>query len=150
MNVTLYRNINAPEEVNKENGLTQIGTAILFNEIGEINILEPDLLMAYDGNTNLLTANYCFVDLFHRYYFIRSLTLTSARRLIADCYVDPLMSWKTQLKECNVLVVRNEFVGLNQIVDTSYPINPGDKSINRIMLPGEIPANNAQFILTIM
>ena len=150
MNVTLFRNTSAPEVVNKENGLTQIGSAILFNEVGEINIINHTMLMAYDGNTNLLTANYCYVDLFHRYYFIRSLTLTSARRLIADCYVDPLMSWKTQLKECNVLVTRNEFVGLNQIVDTSYPINPGDKSINRIMLPGEIPANSQQFILTLM
>lgn len=150
MNVKLYKNTCSPETADKNVGLSQIGTTTFFNEIGEINILQPQLLMAYDGNVNLLGANYCYIDLFKRYYFIKDLTLTSARRLFAQLMVDPLMSWSAELKEVDVVCVRNEHIGLNQIIDSSYPINPGDKDIIKIPLRGESEVTNSQFILMVM
>lgn len=150
MNVKLYKNTCSPETANKNVGLSQIGTTTFFNEIDEINILQPQLLMVYDGNTNLLGANYCYIDLFKRYYFIKDLTLISARRLFAQLMVDPLMSWSTELKEVDAVCIRNEHIGLNQIIDSSYPINPGDKDITKIPLRGESEVTNSQFILMVM
>ena len=135
MNVTLYKNTASFDVVDKTDDLTQIGTTTAFNEIGAINILQPQIIMAYDNRTQLLEANYAHIDLFNRYYFIKDLSLNSAMRLEATLEVDPLMSFKDELLELDVCVSRNEFVGSTDMQDSLYPINPDDKEITKIVLP---------------
>ena len=66
MNVTLYSNSGDPRQINKN--LTTLGNAKTANATESIDVLRPTLKLVYDSN--IIGANYLYIDTFGRYYFI--------------------------------------------------------------------------------
>lgn len=128
MNVTLYKTSDDMRKVNKT--LTTIGTQKTLTIYDSIDIISPVFVLDY--NADLLTANYLYCGNLARYYFINDITLDSGKRMYISCSEDVLMTFRTQLLNCECCVMRNENA-LGEVVDDKLPIAP-----NRVAIEGEV------------
>jgi len=128
MNVTLYKTSDDMRKVNKT--LTTIGTQKTLTIYDSIDIISPVFVLDY--NADLLTANYLYCGNLARYYFINNITLDSGKRMYISCSEDVLMTFRTQLLNCECCVMRNENA-LGEVVDDKLPIAP-----NRVAIEGEV------------
>lgn len=115
-------------KVNKT--LTTIGTQKTLTIYDSIDIISPVFVLDY--NADLLTANYLYCGNLARYYFINNITLDSGKRMCISCSEDVLMTFRTQLLNCECCVMRNENA-LGEVVDDKLPIAP-----NRVAIEGEV------------
>lgn len=128
MNVTLYKTSDDMRKVNKT--LTTIGTQKTLTIYDSIDIISPVFVLDY--NADLLTANYLYCGNLARYYFINNITLDCGKRMYISCSEDVLMTFRTQLLNCECCVMRNENA-LGEVVDDKLPIAP-----NRVAIEGEV------------
>lgn len=128
MNVTLYKTSDDMRKVNKT--LTTIGKQKTLHIYDSIDIISPVFVLDY--NADLLTANYLYCGNLARYYFINDITLDNGKRMYISCSEDVLMTYKTQLLNCECCVMRNENA-LGEVVDDKLPIAP-----NRVAIEGEV------------
>lgn len=120
MQVTLYRTSDDRKKVSKT--LTGVST-MTAQATQQCSVLTPRLILGGDAIVNAINANYCYIDTFARYYFIKEHITDTASRIIIDCEYDPLMSYGSQLRATNQLVTRSESVGApTKIVDNKYPL----------------------------
>lgn len=122
MHITFYRIYDNPKKLVK-NLDTVIGQAKSLTPTQSVSVLKPTIICNY--NASLLSANYCYIDTFDRYYFC-TLELDTANRLNVYCEIDPLMSWQAQIKNCYVTVTRaeNPKSESRYIPDKQLPIQP--------------------------
>ena len=83
------------------------------------SVLNPIFELDF-GNSNPSHYNYCYIAQFRRYYFIEDWTY-NGRLWEANCSVDPLASWKSQIGNSNLYVLRSASDYDPNVVDTSYP-----------------------------
>lgn len=83
------------------------------------SVLNPILELDF-GNNNPTVYNYCYIATFNRYYFIEDWTY-NGRLWEATCNFDALASWKTDIGNSNLYVLRSRLSYDNNIVDTIYP-----------------------------
>ena len=103
MNITLYNNTSDKRYVNK--ALTHIATRRC--QLKEsTDILRPVVIVK--KNNILLTANYCYIDTFKRYYYIEQSTML-ADIIQLSLTVDVLMSHQLNIKNLNCLIKKNEY-----------------------------------------
>lgn len=120
MQVTLYSTSDDRKKVTKT--LTSIST-MTAQATQQCSVLTPRLILGGDAVVNAINANYCYIDTFARYYFIKEHITDTAGRIIIDCEYDPLMSYGAQLRATSQLVTRSESVGApTKIVDNKYPL----------------------------
>lgn len=115
-------------KVNKT--LTKIGTQKTIRIYDSIDIISPVFVLDY--NADLLTANYLYCGNLARYYFINNITLDIGKRMYISCSEDVLMTFRTQLLNCECCVMRNENA-LGEVVDDKLPIAP-----NKVAIEGEV------------
>ena len=120
MQVTLYSTSDDRKKVTKT--ITSIST-MAAQATQQCSVLTPRLILGGDAVVNAINANYCYIDTFARYYFIKEHITDTASRIIIDCEYDPLMSYGAQLRDTNQLVTRSESVGApTKIIDSKYPL----------------------------
>lgn len=126
MNVTLYRTGDDPKKVTKT--LTTVSTMVA-TATQPCDVLTPHLILGGDAIVNAINSNYCYIDTFARYYFIKKHITDTAARIIIECECDYLMSWAAGIKARRQLVTRSESVGKpTYISDPTLPLLP-DKEI---------------------
>lgn len=76
------------------------------------------------GAGNPTLYNYCFIDDFTRYYFVRNWTWAPGK-WIADLSEDVLASYRTQIGNATEYVARSSNTFDGSIVDTLYPAKSG-------------------------
>lgn len=103
LHLTFYKNLSDPRTIDKN--LVTVGTATAA-PTETVNLLTPRLVLNF--NSNLLSANYCYISEFNRFYYIRNMEINTAQRLEIGCDVDVLKSHATQIKNCNVIAERSE------------------------------------------
>ena len=113
MNITLYSTTNDRRVVSKT--LTQIAAITNATIYGDITVTHPTLLLHYDAS--YLNANYVYIPEFSRYYFINNISLSSGERMIINCEVDVLNTYKSQIKTLTCTVIRNEHAKQNYLPD---------------------------------
>lgn len=124
MTVTFYNVSDSPKKLVK-NLTNIIGTARALAPLGQVDVLNPVIVVAWD-NTNsdkVINANYAYIDTFKRYYWITT-GIDTARRIVVTGKVDYLMSWAEAIKNCPCTVVRAELGKPTYIVDDKLPIDP--------------------------
>lgn len=129
MNITLYSTTNDRRVVSKT--LTQIAAITNATIYGDITVTHPTLLLHY--NAAYLNANYVYIPEFSRYYFINNISLSSGERMIINCEVDVLNTYKSQIKTLNCTVVRNEHAKRTYLPDR-YMTPTSKKSIKTYKL----------------
>lgn len=128
--ITCYTISDAPNVLSKT--LAASNTIMSINAVlkDDVDILKPDLILQY--RDSLLLCNYCYIPKFNRYYFVRVEVLT-AERIVLHCTVDPLMSFKSDILNAYVNVIRKDNNGNATLVpDTELPLDP-----NRYYIVGE-------------
>ena len=143
LSVTFYQNLSDNNVLDKN--ITAIGSSITMNPTETVSILNPVFIIKHDST--LLSANYCYVAEFNRYYFCTVSVLTGGRMTI-QCKVDVLMSAKDAIKNCSACILRNEFIGSNYIVDSKMPIDPNRFYINAI--PFDSFAGNEEHYILVL
>lgn len=102
MNVTLYSNSGDPRQITKN--LTTLGTAKTANATQPIDVLRPTLRLVYDSN--IITANYMYIDTFNRYYFIDEKSM-EGNEMVVSGHVDVLMSHRTAILNSYCIAARS-------------------------------------------
>ena len=104
VNITLYKTTDDIKTVNKT--LTD-GLTLNADITGGCDIISPVLKIA--TKNNITSYNYCYIPAWNRYYYINNIT-ASQQRLIVECSVDVLMSWRNEIDNMDVIVERSENV----------------------------------------
>lgn len=143
LELTFYKNTSSPNTLDKT--ISVIGTAKPISPTTTVEMLNPVLVIDYDNS--LLSANYCYIDLFDRYYYC-TMAVDTASRLIVSCKVDPLMSAKNSIENCSACILRNESVGVNYVIDDKLPIDPNKFFVEAI--PFESFATGAEHYILVL
>lgn len=129
LTLNLYNTVDDPRVVNKT--VTAVAT-VIAEPTDNISILTPAFLIEY--NSAYLAANYCYVALFSRYYYIRNISVVKGNRILIECAVDVLKTNATGLTDCECIVTRSESIGTpSQIPDNNLPIDPNREEIKSII-----------------
>lgn len=94
------------------------GTAVNIVLKSPTSFLNPVLELDF-GNNNPTTYNYCYIPTFKRYYFIEDWTYTG-RLWEATCNFDALASWKTNIGNSNLYVLRSKSAYNSNVIDSFY------------------------------
>ena len=147
MTVTLYKNTSDKRNLNKV--ISEI-KSVSATAKGEINIISPTLILEYFSSD----FNYCYISDFKRYYFVKSITLLTGQRIQIDLSVDVLMTYKEDIKNLTVNVLRYENIEPTFLTDSRIPLFSDTlqkviefpKNIFNLENPGE---NSKNFLLTV-
>lgn len=114
-------------------------------ELMNTNMLNPKLKLSAD----FLDYNYVWISKFKRFYFVTSVDVLPGNHIVMSCHIDTLMTYKAQIAEMEVHVVRNEDIGLNEVRDNLLDI---EEIREVVMVPGnyELPTcenKNARVVI---
>ena len=147
MNVILYNNKSDKRQLVKN--ITEIKTLSAFAK-GDINIISPTLIIQNFS----IDFTYCYISDFDRYYFVKSITLLTGQRIQIDLSVDVLMTYKEEIKNLTVNVLRYENIEPTFLTDNRIPLFSDTlqkviefpKNIFNLENPSE---NSKNFLLTV-
>ena len=147
MTVTLYKNTSDKRNLNKV--ITEI-KSVSATAKGEINIISPTLILEHFSSD----FNYCYISDFNRYYFVNSIILLTGQRVQVNLSVDVLMTYKEEIKNLTVNVLRYEKTEPTFLTDSRIPLY-SDTVQKVIEFPENIfnlesPSENSKnFLLTV-
>lgn len=123
MNITFYSVSDSPKKLIKDIS-NVIGTSRALSPTGEINVLNPVVICAYDSTIGdrIINSNYCYIDSFHRYYWV-TCSIDTAKRIVVSGKCDYLMSWADGIKSCKCNVIRANLGKPSFIPDKKYPVD---------------------------
>ncbi len=99
------------------------GTCVIRKDCSIIN---PQIELDYDpdNGSTWFNYNYCYIANFHRYYYVRDWTISDSF-IIATLEVDVLATYKTQIGNSTLFVIRSSAEIDGGIIDSFYPTNVG-------------------------
>lgn len=81
-----------------------MGNALTVSLIEPTSVTDPDIILT--PGTQIMKANYIFLEDFGRYYYINNYTF-EYERIIAHCHVDVLQSFAPEIIKENVVLERS-------------------------------------------
>lgn len=121
MQITFYTSTANPKDLDKTGKITAIGTAKILTPIRGVGTLNP--VISVDYNAAFASANYAYISApISRYCFVKT-SIDTAGKLIAECSVDVLYTWRDYIKNCPANIIRAEQAGVNYVVDRQLPID---------------------------
>ena len=119
MMIDIYTTDSRPDALSKN--ITPVKSSITIINKSGIDILTPDIIVEYDSD--LIGANYFYVDTFGRYYYYRKppAIMTGGRMCIFGA-VDVLMTYGAGIRDCNALILRQSQP--TDIDDSKFPLSP--------------------------
>lgn len=143
MTIGLYYNKSDKRRLNKE--LETIATYNGYMK-NESSIINPIIYIEGAFNIgNNINANYLYLPDYRRYYYITDIIQVRANLVQITATVDPLMSFKDELKECSGIVKRGQNVSNTYLDDGSFKIYQNKKLLTQPFPSGFTTEN---FILT--
>lgn len=101
LSITTY--IISDEEHVLDPSLTVVESGISAVHKEDTNMLHPTLILSQNVDQDF---NYIYIPKYGRYYFLKERTF-SQQRYIVSFDVDPLRSWKSDIKDLNVIANRS-------------------------------------------
>lgn len=105
MTVNLYNTTSDAHELNKTLSLVSAKTTV--EPVGPMDPINPTFKLSGDSISSVLSANYLESPSYGRYYFCTP-TLGPAGIYYLNCQVDPLMSFRDEIKGLSAIVARGE------------------------------------------
>lgn len=148
MTLTLYTTADDPRKVSKN--LTVVAASVGVVPTAAVEQLSPVFVIDY--NASYMGANYCYCDLFGRYYYIDSINVDIGKKMILTCKIDVLMTYATGIRAAQATVIRSESIGKPTYVpDNQLPVNPVAVDLeSQIFTGGDILGQTASFLLQTM
>lgn len=119
MNITLYENYSDNRTVTKN--ITPLKT-IPCKLKNDCTLTNPIIIISKESLNNWVSANYAYIDIFKRYYYINDVKLMTAERIEINLKIDVLMSFADQIKSISGVIDRQEFLTNSYITDEKLPI----------------------------
>ena len=153
MNIILYNTKDDNRKLNKT--LTEI-KSITVRLKDDTDIMHP--VIELDGANLPPTANYCYIAVFGRYYYINQQDIKIGRDLVLTLSVDVLMSWKSLILNSTVIAERtsNKY---NKYIPDKIPMLSRQNNIFKAFTPyqgayafdsGTITAETPCILLTVI
>lgn len=101
-------------------------------------ILRPSLFFQ-NWNADPATINYCYIEEFHRYYWVSNWEWNRAG-WTCDCFVDALASWKDAIGGSTEYILRCSAEADGRVTDNWYPIVGQVTNTYNNITPGLWPA----------
>lgn len=149
MNLTYYNNVTDKRYLVKN--ITPItvqghNNPVAISILDDCSISKPIFKMK--DNDVYMTANYCYVDDLHRYYYIDDIQLSRGYAYL-HCTEDVLMTYAQDLNSIRVLVDRNQWdYNLYQVDDRLNLYN--FTSQKRVEFPSGFDSDKQEFILCVI
>lgn len=149
MQLTYYNNKTDRRYINKT--LEQISLAnhsnpVTVKFIDNTTVAHPTFMMR-DVDI-YMTANYCYVDDLHRYYYIDNIELSQGYAYL-HCIEDVLMTYKNEIPNLEVIASRNEIDYNLYQVDNEMMVN-NYPSVERIEFSKGFDKNKQNFMLCVI
>lgn len=119
MTIELFNNTSDNNNLNKS--LTSHGNKQCDIK-GEIDLIRPTFVVGHVSN-QFKDCNYCYVPDYGRYYYITNKKGLLGNRMMLECVVDPLMSFKDAIKEMSVIADRANASIRNPYFDNGTLVN---------------------------
>lgn len=114
--VKIYINSSAPDYFDKAlSGETEISCDFK----SPIDVENPTIYVSATASYD--KYNYCYIAEFGRYYFMKCIGGNS-QTLTFQCQSDPLMSFKSQIRNCPAVIARNPWHWDLYIPDPKLPV----------------------------
>lgn len=151
MTITLY---TSPEPVSSFNRtFTTVDTITDIKPFEAVDKLAPSFVLAY--NAAYSAVNYCYIDTFDRFYYV-NITYDNGGRMVLSCNVDPVYSWRNNIKQCPATVIRRNTyrgtTGRTLVTDGQYPVLSNQKDIKQVVSSNSAltPSGEWCYILTVL
>ena len=131
MNLTFFQNKSAPAYVNKSLDHFQYGSdnIVPCKATDGCTISDPIFLLG-SSMFDLSNCNYCYCDLFGRFYYIKDCEVLPGGMTRLYCHVDVLMSNAAWVRSLYALVKRQESKNLcNKYIEDNEVITRIDRQI---------------------
>lgn len=130
MQVNFYKSYENPLKVNKAPIATVVKT---IASLGNMSILTPSFIV--DKDDNVISSNYCQITDFERYYFIKNLSIMDGGRILVECELDVLNSFKDDINNMLITVLRNGGIGApTKITDNKLPVTPNEEILKQVAI----------------
>ena len=114
--VKIYKNSSAPDYFDK---ILSGETTVSCEFKAPIDVVNPTIYISasasYDG------YNYCYIEEFGRYYYMKAVGGNS-QTITYECHSDPLMSFKSQIRQCPAVIARNPWHWDLYLPDPKIPV----------------------------
>lgn len=104
INISFYQNVSDKRVINKTLNIEYTLTGCELAT--PTSATDPEIII--DMTEGLYQYNYCYIPYFSRYYYITDMIELDGARMSIKCHVDPLMSFKTEILNCDVNSRTNE------------------------------------------
>lgn len=142
MNVIFYKTVSPENVIDK--AVTD-ATAKTGNLLEDTDIIRPSI----EFNFNPVSFNYALIAAFNRFYFVRSITNTGASTWRVDFEVDPLMSFKDQIKASPCIAAKSSSVYNLYLNDPNYKCYQDDVILMQ-NFPTGFEDQYSRFVLTVL
>lgn len=116
MNIKFY-NCNDDRRKIRKN-LIQVGTTVSCKVKEQCSCMKPSFIVGVSSMPNIKQINYCYVDTYDRYYFIDEITNETGQRIVVNCSVDVLNSFKEQILNCEAVISKQTSeINSNKYID---------------------------------
>ena len=85
-----------------------------------INVMTPQVCLK--AGDDIFTKNFAYIPNFHRYYFVQKIEIAPNGICTVDLTEDVLMSWRDDIKNCEVMLSRSADFRNYYLVDERLPI----------------------------
>lgn len=142
MDIVIGYTADAPNKIDKEftNQFTVSGTLRKSTSIVNPSI---DIEIA-----DLSQANYVYIPLFHRYYYITNITVTVNGLWQVDLSVDVLKSFAPFIKNLSVILSDSTVTGANDYLNGDIWINKVKQFTDIINFPNGLLENGEYILIT--
>lgn len=151
MNVQLFSTGDDIRKINKT--LTAITEAVPCNvKDDDFSIITPKVILKYA--VAYLTANYCYIPDFSRYYFITDISMLTGGMCELTLTLDVLYTYKEQITGLQVTAARssnkfNRYLNDNQQVTTNNPINQIKKFPKMPFVPATLNGGSRCYVVAL-
>lgn len=145
MTIKTYRFLGDARKINKT--LTSVSTYSNADIVGDMNILNPSILLQLDGFTDIVNFNYIEIPELRRFYYVESSTIREDGFVQIQCRVDVLKSFSADILASTQYVERQQNNCSYQLPDNLYNIK-SNRNLTIKNFGSEIIVPNDDFILT--
>lgn len=142
MNIIFYETVSPENVIDK--ALTD-ATTKTGNLLEDTDIIRPSI----EFNFNPVGFNYAYIADFERFYYVRSIVNTGASTWRVDLEVDPLMSFKEQIKSSPCIAAKSSSVYNLYLNDPNYKCYQDDVILMQ-NFPTGFDDQNPRFVLTVL
>ena len=143
MTVNLYNNYSDNSVMGKTITLIK---ASEFTAKDDVSIEEPVIVLKYSDD--IKDTNYCYIEKFKRFYYVRSKTVLTGGRLELELKCDVLETYKEKIKLCPAILAFSEKTGASNYMPAEGFVRNVKMKTDIKQFPSGLSDNGTYILIT--